>query len=98
MWIEDRGYGEGGLQVTLIEIAQRGDYREFTEQLRAMTAKTHGRSDRKPMTEDEKLLDEAYWYAQHGEFDEAIYRLSQAESDFDPDSDDDDDFDDEDYE
>lgn len=72
---------------TLIEIAESGDFREFTEQLRAITAKTHGSRQREPMTEDEKLLDEAYGYAQRGEFDEAIYRLSQAGSDFDLDFD-----------
>ena len=70
-----------------IETGDLNDLREITdarhldacalvEQLQFMTAKTHGSAQRRPMTESEKLLDEAFWYASWSDLDEAIYRLS----------------------
>lgn len=50
-----------------------------------------------PLTEQEKLLDEALWYARNGDLDEAAYRIGQASTfDDDPDDEDDEDFGDED--
>lgn len=53
----------------------------LVEQLRFMSAKTHASGHRKPMSESEKLLDEAFWYAQRGEIDEVLYRLSMIDDD-----------------
>lgn len=56
--------------------ARRLDAHALIAQLAFMTTKTHAFDHRKPMDENEKLLDEAFWYAKHGDIDEANYRLS----------------------
>lgn len=63
--------------------ARRLDAPALVAQLRLMTAKTHSSYQRKPMSEGEKLLDEAFWYASRGELDEALYRLSLIDDDSD---------------
>ncbi len=69
--------------------ARRLDAPALVAQLRLMTAKTHGSQQRKPMTEDQKLLDEAFWYASRGELDEALYRLSMIDDENEEDGEDD---------
>lgn len=51
----------------------------LVDHLRYMTGKTHSVGRGSQMDECEKLLDEAFWYARHGEFDEALYRLSSVQ-------------------
>ena len=64
--------------IDLIRLADRGEYAELTIQLELTTRDTHSTGRGSPMTKHEKCLDEAYWYARHNEFSEAVYRLRQA--------------------
>lgn len=72
--------------------ARQLDAPALVAQLQFMTGKTHGSGQRKPMDENEKLLDEAFWYASRGEIDEALYRLSMVDDDEAADDDDEGDF------
>jgi hypothetical protein len=61
----------------LLQLARSGDQAELVRALERATAFTHQINQRGvPMTETEKLLDEALWYARNGDLDEAAYRLS----------------------
>jgi hypothetical protein len=61
----------------LLRIARSGDQAELVRALELETRETHCVSTPgHPLTESEMLLDEALWYARHGDLDEAIYRLS----------------------
>ena len=71
------------------------DFAECIRQLELSAARTHHTSSPGvDLTESEKLVDEALWYARAGDWDEAIYRLEQADDN----EDDDGEFEDEDYE
>lgn len=61
----------------LIDLARKGEVAEMIRQLELKTAKTHHvNNPGVEMSESQKLLDEALWYAKAGDLDEAIYRLS----------------------
>jgi hypothetical protein len=60
-----------------LRLARSGDAAELVRQLELATRETHATiTPGQPLDESEKLLDEALWYARHGDLDEAIYRLS----------------------
>lgn len=62
----------------LLKLARSGDVRELTAQLDLATRDQHHATVRGiKLSEAEKLLDEAYWYARHGDLSEATYRLEQ---------------------
>jgi hypothetical protein len=62
---------------TLLRVAERGDVAQLVERLDLAARSTHCTSTGGvPLTEDEKLIDEALWYARHGDIDEAKYRVS----------------------
>lgn len=61
----------------LLSLAHCGDLAELARELAFATTITH-RGGGGQMTETEKLLDEAHWYARHDDLSEATYRLEQA--------------------
>jgi hypothetical protein len=66
----------------LLRLARAGDQAELVCALELKTRATHATSTPgQPLTESEKLLDEALWYARLGDLDEAKYRLSMADED-----------------
>lgn len=63
----------------LLRLARSGDIKELAIQLELMTRETHQTCQRgRLLSERQKLLDEALWYARHGDLSEATYRLEQA--------------------
>lgn len=76
-------------EAELLRLAQSGDQAGLVHALEIETSKTHHVTDRGlPMSESQKLLDEALWYARRGDLDEARYRLSMVEDHFEDDEDD----------
>lgn len=66
------------MSFSLFELARRREFAELTRRLELATRETHATSTRgAPLSEIQKLLDEALWYAQAGDFEEAVYRLEQ---------------------
>jgi hypothetical protein len=66
----------------LLDLARAGNQVDLVRALEFETACVHcvGQGGRQ-LTESEKLIDEALWYAKHGELDEAAYRLSMVDDD-----------------
>lgn len=63
----------------LLRLARSGDVKELAVQLELATRETHQTRQRgQQLSERQKLLDEALWYARHGDLSEAKYRLEQA--------------------
>jgi len=72
----------------LLRLADDGDRVELVRALELETGRTHLTCEPgKPLTESEKLLDEALWYARAGDLDEATYRLSMVDEDEDEEND-----------
>ena len=67
----------------LLWLAEHGERDELERELELATRSIHQTSTRgMKLSETEKCLDEALWYARAGEYDEALYRLQQAEAAF----------------
>lgn len=61
----------------LIKLAHAGNQVDLVRALEFETRETHRTSaPGVKLSEDEKLQDEALWYARAGDLDEAAYRLS----------------------
>lgn len=58
---------------TLLETAESGDLVHLTERL--ALACGNFQSGRSQLSDDERLLQEALWYARHDDLDEAKFRL-----------------------
>lgn len=64
----------------LTDLALHCEHAELQRELEILLSSVHLTSNAGiPLTETEKLLDEALWYLRARDFDEATYRVEQAE-------------------